>query len=221
MQTASPRNVSHAPSCEDLIFHDRQGLYSLPLCRRLRLWEAHLLASHPGDSPSWPQPEIPLDRRTLSPPLFAKTIVAHPPGLPRSAPSRPTPGYRGCLRAIRLGRNLCCSISGAGFVSENLCALMASPLLQTPARAAPGARPGRNESCAEVFGSRRAASLYNTKRSPGDGLTGALARGFPSEQVASVEESPGGKGAEATILRRRAVSARRYVVMTSARRNMG
>ena len=127
------------------------------------------------------------------PPLFAETIVAPPPGLPRSVPSRPTPGYRGCLRAIRLGRNLCCSISGAGFVSENLCALMASPLLQTPARAAPGARPGRNESSAEVFGSRRAASLYNTKRSPGDGFTAGLARGFPSEQVASVEESPGGR----------------------------
>ena len=42
--------------------------------------------------------------------------------------------------------------------SENLCALMASPLLQTPARAAPGARPGRNERSAEVFSPRRAAS---------------------------------------------------------------
>ena len=68
---------------------------------------------------------------------------------------------------------------------------MASPLLQTPARSSPGERPGHNESSAEVFGTRRAASLYNTKRSPGDGLTAALAPGFPSEEVASVEESPG------------------------------
>ena len=30
--------------------------------------------------------------------------------------------------------------------------------------------------------------------SPGDGLTAGLPRGFPSEQVASVEESPGGRG---------------------------
>ena len=104
------------------------------------------------------KPEILMDRRISSPPLIAETIVAPPPGLPRSAASRPTPGYRGCLRAMRLGRNLCCSISGAGFVSENLCALMASPLLQTPARAAPGARPGRNEGSAEVLAARRIAS---------------------------------------------------------------
>ena len=57
--------------------------------------------------------------------------------------------------------------------------------------------------------------------SPGDGLTAGLPRGFPSEQVASVEESPGGKGAETPILQRRAVYAQRYVVMTSGRRNMG
>ena len=57
--------------------------------------------------------------------------------------------------------------------------------------------------------------------SPGDGLTAGLPRGFPSEQVASVEESPRGKGAETPILQRRVVYVRRYVVMTSGRRNMG
>ena len=57
--------------------------------------------------------------------------------------------------------------------------------------------------------------------SPGDGLTAGLPRGFPSEQVASVEESPGGKGAETPILQRGAVYVRRYVVMISGRRNMG
>ena len=63
--------------------------------------------------------------------------------------------------------------------SENLCALMASPLLQTPARAAPGARPGRNERSAEVFSPRRAASLYNTRRFPWRWPHGRPASWFP------------------------------------------
>ena len=89
----------------------------------------------------------------------------------------PPPRVLACLQL--LAGNYSAMQCLAGFASENLCALMASPLLQTPARAAPGARPGRNERSAEVFSPRRAASLYNTRRFPWRWPHGRPASWFP------------------------------------------
>ena len=64
---------------------------------------------------------------------------------------------------------------------------------------APGARRQNERSSAEVSCPRRFASLYTTRRSAGDSDAAALAPGLFREQVASVEESPGGKGEEAHL----------------------
>ena len=110
-----------------------------------------------------------------------------------SSTRRPPFGSRPVWRKTPDGWN----ISGAGFTSENLCALTGAPWLQTLASAAPRARPQNAASSAEVSCVRRFVSLYTTKRPCGDRRAAALAPGLRREQVASVEESPGGNGEEA------------------------